>query len=256
MALHSRGQRRLPWGGDIRVDLDEVRSSHTDLKGEHSSPREQEQRLWDRSEVCLFRKSHEDPGGWKWMSRGEMAGGEARAAGRTRSWRVWVIPYIIIYDLITLSLKNTSQAELQASKYKLTASFNNSLDFIVRWFCVGYLRYFEVGHSFFVMINIEITRYLHLFQLVSLGQIPKVEFETRGRCFSSILTYLSRIALQKVESVSTPTDTCLSVCFSILLLPGIESLHQLPVCQPDVRSYMSGHTHEIFVLIFHFFDSS
>lgn len=66
------------------------------------------------------------------MSRGEMAGGEARAAGRTRSWRVWVIPYIIIYDLITLSLKNTSQAELQASKYKLTASFNNSLDFIVR----------------------------------------------------------------------------------------------------------------------------
>lgn len=30
------------------------------------------------------------------------------------------------------------------------------------------------------MINIAITRYLHLFQLVSLGQISKVEFETRG----------------------------------------------------------------------------
>ena len=67
--------------------------------------------------------SHEDPGGWNWMSRGEMAGDEARTAGRTRSWRVWVIPYIIIYDLITLPLKNTSQAELQASKYKLTALF-------------------------------------------------------------------------------------------------------------------------------------
>lgn len=67
------------------------------------------------------------------MSRGEMAGDEARAAGRTGSWRVWVIPYIIIYDLITLPLKNTSQAELQASKYKLTLHrFNNSLDFIVR----------------------------------------------------------------------------------------------------------------------------
>lgn len=63
------------------------------------------------------------------MSRGEMARDEARAAGRTRSWRVWVIPYIIghtyiiLYDLITLPLKNTSQAELQASKYKLTALF-------------------------------------------------------------------------------------------------------------------------------------
>ena len=29
----------------LHEDLDEVRSSHTDLEGEHSSPREQEQRL-------------------------------------------------------------------------------------------------------------------------------------------------------------------------------------------------------------------
>lgn len=106
------------------------------------------------------------------------------------------------------------------------------------------------------MINSKITGHLHLVQLASLGQIPKAKFETHGRCFSSILTHLSRIALQKVESVSTPTDTCLSVCFSILLLPGIESLHQLPVCQPDMRSYVSGHTHEILVLTFRFFDSS
>ena len=98
--------------------------------------------------------------------------------------------------------------------------------------------------------------FLSAFQIVFLGQIPKVEFETCGRCFSSILTHLSRIALPKVESVSTLTDACLSVCFSILLLPGIESLHQLPVCQPDMRSYMSGHTHEVLVLIFRFFDSS
>lgn len=106
------------------------------------------------------------------------------------------------------------------------------------------------------MINSKITRHLHLIPLVSLGQIPKDKFETCGRCFSSILTHLSRIALQKVESVSTATDACLSVCFSILLLPGIESLHQLPVCQPDMRSYVSGHTHEILVLIFRFFNSS
>ena len=52
-----------------------------------------------------------------------MVGHEGRAVGGTRSCQVWVIPYVVTCDLIILSLKNISQAELQVSKYKLTASF-------------------------------------------------------------------------------------------------------------------------------------
>ena len=95
----------MKWGGRTQI-------SRENALGRENKSRDSETGV----KLACLENLARTPGGWNWMSRGEMAGGGARAAGRTRSWRVWVIPYIIIYDLITLSLKNTSQAELQASK--------------------------------------------------------------------------------------------------------------------------------------------